>query len=51
MSRTANTPVLVAFRPGGGLLAQAVKDFDQAIEVATNLAGAFTPGLLCDVQW
>lgn len=51
MARTAPTPVLVAYRPNGGLLAQAVKDFDQAIEVGRFLSGMFAPGLLADVVW
>lgn len=51
MSRTAHSPVLVAYRPGGGLLAQAVSNFDHAISVGRGLAAAFAPGLLADVQW
>ena len=50
-SEEARGPVLVAYRPGGGLLAQSVKDFDQAMEVGRSLSGVFAPGLLADVVW
>lgn len=51
MSRTGPTPVLVAHRPGGGLLAQSVKDFDDAMDFARRLSDAFAPGLRAGVTW
>lgn len=48
---TAHSPVLVAYRPGGGLLAQAVTDLEHAVAVWSGLSEAFAPGLLADVQW
>lgn len=44
-------PVLVGYRPGKGVLAQSVRDFDQALAVWRSFAEAIAPGAWADFEW
>lgn len=51
MARKATETVLVGYRPGFGILAQTVRDFDHAVELWRSLSTLFAPGLLADIIW